>query len=53
MKPSRTIKSRGTHWNMGAKVGEEVGEVTSKGVEVGGRDEGSLEGCLSRSPGPC
>lgn len=38
---------------MGAKVGEEVGEVMSRGIEVGGRDEGSLEGCLSRSTGAC
>ena len=32
MEPSRTVKSRGTHWNMGAKVGVEVGEVMSWGM---------------------
>ena len=38
---------------MGAKVGVEVGEVMSWGIEVSGRDEGSLKGRLSRSTGAC
>lgn len=53
MEPSRTIKSGGTPWNMGAKVGEEVGAMMSRGIEVSGRDEGNLEERLSGSTGAC
>ena len=53
MEPSRTIQSGGTPWNMGAKVGEQVGDVMSRDIEVSGRDEGSLEERLSGSTGAC